>query len=340
MKKSILLITLLIFLVSCTPSHQTDQYTGSRGVEFDFSSNMPPNNVLVGDRVYFGFDIVNRGAHSLEGGKQGVIMLDFNPIYFDSDSDQITVPFHDETNRRYESFNVRGKDPGYTAGERTMVNLGFARANIPGTRESVSTELNANICYPYRTFLSDVVCIDTNVFDQVSDPLCRSRVKGYSSQGAPVAITRVSPTMMPIEIIDEETETTVSVVDEDGQFWGLERETVSTQHVILKPAFEIQIRNVGGGTPFYSEDRTIEQTCLRSDDSRRVNQVRIFADMDGLELECTPQFVDLNDGVTRCELPDDDLFATPSSYQAVLNLELEYYYLDSESKRINIQRVG
>ncbi len=337
------MIMILGFLViaGCEPSHQTSQYVGTRGVDFDFSTNMPPDQVYVNDVVYFGFDVFNRGAHGLVGGKQGVLTLDYNPLYFEIEGTQPDIfSLTDQSNRLYTTFNVDGRRTSYTQGEKTVVNLGLLRAQLPGTRESVNTALNANICYPYRTFLSDVVCIDTNVFEDVTDPLCRSTPKTYTGgQGAPISVSRVNPLMMPIRVIEDETETTVSIVDEHGQFWGVESEVVSTRHVVLKPVFEIHIRNVGGGTPFYSDDRTILDACLRSDETRQLNKVYVEADLQGLELDCTPRIVDLKDGITRCEVRDDDLSATSSSYNAVLNVELEYYYVDSQSKSVSIRRL-
>lgn len=344
MKKIIILLGFVIFLASCNPS-TTDPsfiYRGTEGISIGFGTNTPPETIYEDTRILVGFDVFNRGAYSVIDEEYAVITLRYDNLYFSSDRDPV---FEGDRVRR-TSFNLLGKQPGYPDGDRDFIDLGYLNVNeIQGNRDSVTTRLTANVCYPYKTMLTEIICVDTDVFEGVSDPVCRNRgAHTYSSQGAPIAISKIEPRMVPRGSVRGEQDTFTSVVDpETGQFLGIEEVSSETELFIIQPTFEIEVRNAGRGTVFYeSSDASPGDACIGFESERELNQVKVKATLGSQELDCNPEIINLrNDrGVTRCSIPEEELSATIGSYTQVINVEAEYYYSDHISKTIEIRSIN
>lgn len=343
--KLISLVFVFFFIASCTPDTETtNQYTGTQGVIFDFSQNTPPDRVYTGQEMYVAFDLHNRGAFSLDESYPGLITLSYDEFYFSS-SEGINIG-GEEVKQGY--FIIDGKQTGLPSGGREFSQLGsLTTSDMPGERESATTNLRASICYPYTTFYSDQFCIDTNVFEESEDDVCRSggRRSYGGGQGGPVSVHSVNPTMIPAGI-EPGGETVIrTVIDEAGEFIGYEEGEVETEMFIVQPSFDIEVRNRGGGQAFYygsdsrrAEDVSTEEACMGDD--RDLNRVRIDAYLDNDRLECENDYLRLENGraETRCYLPRNDLYASATSYLSNLNIDLVYFYSETRSKEVEIRR--
>lgn len=305
----LVLISLLV-LTSCGQGRNdpfvTNYFTGSEGLEIQFIGESPPNELYENSEFPVALFVSNDGAFSLEDMYKGVISYTYDPFYL-----TLKPGFAQEGDRE---IHLPGKSYLYPEGGFDTAILPTFKVNpILGQRENPETDLFVNVCYPYKTILTDEICIDTSsVLQDQREKVCRSEIKSYSNQGAPVAITEIRP---------------------EFQISGIN----------IKPIFLIKIRNVGAGSvmaPVSESD--IPRACevqKEAEQKRNWNKVNIVASLSGEPLTCTPETIQLFDerGVTRCQLESGG-FATSLTYFTNLMVELDYVYSSSISKTISIVR--
>lgn len=344
------LVFMTLLLNSCSTGESSllvgSDYSGTKGVEFSFSAEQPPNELIPNRAFLVGFNIANHGAFDLRDGDKALLSLSYNNLYFDSPEDMsgsenlIDVFFsNSQSEGLVTSFTIPGVSPLNPDGGRDYILLGSLTPSLPSQRSVVDTELRASVCYPYVTKFSDTVCIDQSMFNSDSSrEVCMSSVRNYRSQGAPVAVTKIDPIMTPIDIVSDEVETSVATYDEDGVFSGVEREVVDTSYFRIQPGFEVHIEKVGDGTIFYA-NKLPENACSENDD-RQINVVRIFANLNIDGLECDQEYIRLTNGKgsTRCFLPESLTPASNSNYIENLNIDLDYYHVIDETKSVRISR--
>jgi hypothetical protein len=327
MKKYLLIMLLII--AGCSSGGEftnVNYFTGGQGVVTEFAQNTPPRNVYEDTPFLLGANIHNRGATNTNGK----IIFEYDSFYFTG------------SGRVESTFSLVGKQPDYPRGQVDFSSGPELKVrNIEGLRQAAQTRISASVCYPYRTHLTDFFCIDTDVFGTQQNILCRSRAShGYSSQGAPIAITNIVPTVIPRGFVEGNTIVTASsTVDESGILRRLDQNTENTRLLALQPSFEITIKNIGQGMVFQTNSGL--DACEASS-LRELGRVTVRANLsNNIALNCNPNPVILRDGTatTRCTVPDDDLITTSSSYQEVLSVYLDYYYLDQTSTEVTINRV-
>ena len=184
-------------------------YTGTEGVAIEFMPNIPPKKIYEDQSFTVVVKLHNRGAYSLNGTNNynfGVVQLDYDPLYFT------------EIQRSTE-FVLMGKSMDYPKGDILLQEVSFMTANkILGTRVAPKSKITASVCYPYETTLSKEVCIDQDFLKIQKNPVCTNPgIYSLSSQGAPIAITKIEADMLPM----------------GGD--------------IVQPVFRITLKNVGKG---------------------------------------------------------------------------------------------
>jgi len=188
----------------------------------------------------------------------------------------------------------------------------------------------ATVCYPYFTKASPTVCIDPFPFEHREEKVCEIGSVTLSSQGAPIAVTKV------------------------------EQEAATG-----KIQFKIHIKNVGDGDVIWNKEGLDELTPLlnrcsplgggilnRKDFDRVQVESVIIGNVDMLkENRCSP-FTDGTAGTTNivklfngegfviCTLNVRDLGSIQSAYTSPLNIELRYAYRSSISKKIKISKLS
>lgn len=211
MKKIILILVLCIFLLSCkpqTPSSTTPRYTeyktGTQGLEINFIKGQPPEEIWEDSEIIVGLEIQNKGAYPIEEGR---LNLQYNNEYYA----MIDFP---STIRPLE-----GKSQFYPEGEFYIDSYaGKNSKKLPLGKEEYETIFTIRACYPYKTEASLDICLNPSEFDyiNINKQVCRAnKVFTLSSQGAPLVITKIEESIIPIDEIEYKVQFIIDIVNRD-----------------------------------------------------------------------------------------------------------------------------
>lgn len=285
----------MLLLTSCsylgtgsTRARPITFHVGTQGMVLAFLSGSPPDRLYEGDPLTLVVQYSNKGAYSVSGGM--LYVSGYDRAYIPLVPDQ--APFNAEGKSLYNPEGLMSYTAEFTAGAVT------APANV----DIFPQTFKVTACYNYRTEAAADVCIDPDPLRiQPQDKVCVLHDVSMSSQGAPVAVTRV---------------------EEDAARGRVQ--------------FKIAISNVGGGTVIMNEAIPRCMTDLRRDE---VDKVKISAYLSNMPLTCQPSEVRLlnNKGVAFCyiNLVDQSMEA----YTTTLNINLDYAYRNSIAKRVDILKL-
>ena len=289
---------------------------GTDGLTLKFFEGAPPESLLanVGSnqktKVNIGIMIENRGVQDLNCNEQecGYFRIDGGKYI------ELDKTFKNGTLKQaLESSNVNSVIPGKIwsgSGGRVAIET---QANLTGPGKTTRSTIFANVCYPYKTSLSTPICVETAHYS-VENRVCDLRALSFSSQGAPVAITR----------IDQD-----SVIDGDE----------------VKPRLGIHVRNVGSGFVIGKEDEELKGACTAKGDSTEIiGKITVeSASLSGKEFDCVNKEVFLHGGVGffYCVLKvlEGEGFGRNAANNLVspFSITLAYGYRNAESKTVNIE---
>ncbi len=329
-KAKLIIPLLLVSLLACTPQQEGPNPAkfnkGTEGINIEFVENSPPNKVYEDTSFPMMVQIHNRGAKDIpftteiDGetveSQPASISMNFDNFYIDYAGDLT----REEVQSSLQNLKIRGKSEIVPNGEVRNVKLGNLQAQkIVGNRESPETQLYASICYPYETKLSTDLCMDANTqSENVREQVCQATDLAFSrGQGAPVSITKVEVDMVPLGSM-------------------------------TRPSLTIHIENTGPGNVLKSltGESDLEEACALQSEPSNLNTINVEADIAGVELECEPDPVRLagQKNSFHCIVPEEDLetdrnlFSRQDNFVTTLNIQLLYYYTNSVSKKIEIQR--
>ncbi len=320
--KKIILIALIAFIFSsCTliPSKKsaidTDIRTGTDGLVMNFVQGTPPTSVYEsGQGGYegifeFSATLANKGASDI---KQGYLMLAYEEDYVElAPNGGWTVDDLFSTQEKTTSFVLNGKSIQNPAGEQKMFTNKLKTKMLDELSEKHDSLLQIISCYDYSTVQSAAVCIDTNPYETGGVKPCTVKDLTFTSQGAPVAITKIESAMLP----------------SGGN--------------TVKPEFKIYIKNKGSGEVINKEK--IGLACspkITPEDKKDLwNIVDITLSLGGEEngqFECTPIPMKLksDEDYVRCVYTSSIMSAV--AYQTTLVINLTYGYTQTISKSISI----
>jgi len=277
----------------------TNYRVGTQGLEMRFLSNAPSSIVYAEDESFpVSIEVVNRGVYP--GENDGSISADIHFVGFDKDIignlDVESIEFDEEESKtRYNpegGYNIMSVDADVDFSL-------FEDSKI----DTYDAKLMAVICYPYKTFLAEEVCIDPNPNRNIRDNTCTPGTTGSGSQGAPIAITSV--------------------------------ESISQRG---KSRFIITLSNVGGGNVIRTNaiDACVDSDLEYSDfDKIEIIDAQLS---NGISLDCTPQDdITLVNGYATIVCKADGLDETMPAFKTLLQMELDYGYKKSISKTIQIR---
>ena len=353
MKKTIIaiIIMLTILVAGCTRTDNTQPinvYTGTEGVTIKFLQNTPQKSLYENSETLVIAEIWNKGAYSLNGstGNYVTLNLNFDKLYFSGNIIE-GFPLFEPSQTVWRT--VQGKSQGMPYGERKLVQLASLKINsIPGTRESPKTIIDASVCYPYKTIISQMICIDSDIYGIDKSPVCRNRgTYTYSGQGAPVVISRIEADMIPAGIIGGSAAGSNPIIGPGGILEGIEQGNIDTESVLLKPSFNIVLRNAGQGLVFSNDDfRFTSDLCSITDrifERDDLNRIRVIAYLGDTELKCRPSNIVTmrnNEGSVRCEVEEEAISIVNRNYETLLTVEAQYYYRSIVSTEITINRAS
>lgn len=284
-------------------------FVGTEGLSLEFLDQAPPDTVFEGSEFDVQTIIHNKGAYDVinqENVQVEIVTDSANTIQL------VTQGLEDFYLNDLGYVQLHGKSYFYPEGEQDFFALNRYRArDIIGNFERNSINFYVTMCYPYRTYFSDEICIDTNANKMdVRTQVCTSENKDYSKgQGAPVEITAVESNMVP-------------------------------KGAYIEPQFVIHIAHSENGiVSFYNSSNHAQNTC---DDigSEQVNKMELTAILGNNSLECFPNPVFFRDGEAKveCRLQGSRVLATAANYYTNLNIELKYLYTQTFDRKISVRR--
>jgi len=324
------LLLLLLFFSSCAgmiPKPGAVSYqTGTSGLDIKFLDQSPQSELYEGSSFIVGFMIENNGAFDVSQGNYAILSIGFDPFYVDasgvSAGGSRTGGAQTATNSvLFSGIQLNGKSEFYPAGQYSFLTFsGFKTREVIGQMEMPRTQILASLCYPYQTFFSGTVCVDLSIAGQsMRQEVCYEKDFQLSGQGAPVAITAINVENQPTS----DTGTQVAV----------------------KPVYTIHVQNKGQGSVLSPVvgSANLERVCSLQDLTRQdFNTINIEATLSNIRLTCNPSTIKLynNEGITRCEVNDESLFAGNHNFETTLTVKLSYVYQTSVSKSIAIRRLN
>lgn len=270
------------------------------GVGWDTTKFLSDLDITFGDRsgdggTHFGFNF-NNPSVDVDYYNHGRLLIGY--------SSGLDIDF-----RNGVEYILPADDYNYPGGAQEYKTFNAHIKEWPlGLDETTQPFLITN-CYLYTTFASPNVCIDPDPYSETRKVCTPGTVSFSSTQGAPVAITRIK---------QENTKT--------------------------KALFEIQISNVGSGRIFdlgyfsgcnpYNTHRVTEKNL----DVVYIGDIRIGKD----RLDCNIQNrrIKLQNGrgTITCTY-DYRYIASKSAYQTPLVVELWYGYSETTERSVKIKRV-
>lgn len=207
-------------------------------------------------------------------------------------------------------FSLKGKSISLPTGDQLIKIIKAKTKKIDEQSEKHESTILANVCYQYQTKKDITICIDTDIHNlKKMQKVCLIKDITLTPQGAPVAITKIESEMLPAE--------------DDN---------------LIKPAFKIQIKNVGNGEVI-DKDKISDVCSSEPLEHKELNIVDIKVMLSNEELECKPEPLKLkaNEDEVRCIL-EKGIPKDRATYTSPLTIELDYGYTYSISTKVVIRK--
>ena len=311
-KLALVLLALMLVLAACGSSRnrngegisERNYRTGSEGLQLAFLQNNPPDKVFSGSEMDVLVEVRNVGAYPDTDSFDGKLEI------YGFDRKAFVRGGWDGSN--FLGRTLQGRSQFSPTGVREVKQFHVDEVTTLFGAEFYEPMLVAAACYKYRTIAEPLVCIDPEpftVFDEnkVCTIPANGRSYGLGTQGAPVAVTKVT-------------------------------EEVSSKNI----HFGIYIQNVGKGKVV---DENVRNDCPLSLDFNDVDRVLVRAQLPwDAAPRCQPRG-DSADPVRLDESGNGYIYcsftkpATKSAFETVLQVQLDYRYLDSIQKKIRIVNI-
>ena len=275
-----------------------DIYTGTKGVELNFVKDLPPSKIYDTSALTLITELRNLGTSDVSG------RCFLHLSGFDDRIVQILTKT--KPCGQLDGKGILNPEGGFDTQEFTT-----DRIYLPEGTDSYKPKFVITTCYDYETIANPLVCIDPNLYSiQPVEQACQVKdVLMSGGQGAPVSVTRVDVDMMKNKIL-----------------------------------FKIHIANQGRGQVLRTGIGLTgygPNSCPFNLEYNDLNIVDYSVDMRGGSLiKCAPEM----DG-PRVRLVDNKatVFCTFSisgeyAFTTPLNIRLNYGYMDSISKEVEILR--
>jgi hypothetical protein len=309
-------VMLCMLLVACggsqTQTKERPLYEGKTGIVASF----PETNKLQfyeGDSFSVAIRVENDGATDVTAQNPGWISVLFDPASFHllfaktSLKNQPTTPGH-------YAFALEGRNVNAPVGAIDFFDFTFSANNLQGNRDDAQSTLTFEVCYPYNTTFIQNICVDRDVFEQTATDVCIASAVTGTSQGAPIAVTRVEQSFL-----------------RDG--------------TKVIPRFKVTIQNLQNGYTLWNEKESSESVCGQSGfNSNEFGRVKVTALMANQPLKCGTESVpdvarfDHNTAEIICRL--DSGVEAGASYETPLIVKLQYFYISTLTAHVEVENVG
>lgn len=212
------LVLLLLFIAGCGGSstvYVPEVYEGQDGIVIEFVDS-PPETVLEKQEFPLNLEVHNKGAHDITNGIISLIVED----------DYVDILGWDgiiSTTTKMSSFSLEGRSSYNIEGDKLFGTIMFQAKTLEEMTETHTVFLGVNVCYDYKTYFSDEVCIDADIYNTKNfEKTCEAKdLSSGGGQGAPVGVTHVETIMY-------------------------------TKSGNLQPRFKVTITNLGDGEAYVS----------------------------------------------------------------------------------------
>ncbi|MFW6383026.1 MAG: hypothetical protein ACOCZQ_00115 [Nanoarchaeota archaeon] len=294
-KKILLLTVLLLLTASCLQQPFGEREAdGTEGVEINFMQNHPPSRIYENNPLEVVLELRNMGVFDEPEGKITLHGYDSSVISFQGEYDEQNYIETDlpSISARTQSFSGGGYETlGFEAVESgVQVDRGGKHP----------TNLIASVCYLYRTTSSPSICI-VPPHARAEDTSCTPKRVTMESQGAPIAITEVTP-----EVISDRLEITAVV------------------------------ENKGDGEVIAPKESSYEK-CPFNLEEKDFDVVQVNMSIGRLPPpECDDNMVNLRNGrgIIRCVFETDGV--DTSGYTTQVNIKADYLYKEQATRNIEI----
>jgi len=287
-----------------TAKQSVDYHTGTDGILLNFLKDAPPKETYEGGEFDVQMYMENVGAFDIVGDYAiEWILFEDNSIVSKPELQSAISGSYIE---KGQVIMLNGKSYVYPEGEGDFFAFDRFKANvIPGNFQEKEAKFYLSVCYPYRTYFSDEICIDTDIDGTDARPqVCHRKDTSYSrGQGAPIAITAVESLMVP-------------------------------RGIYVQPQFIIHVEHKGEGLiSYYNETVYASGGCGPIDkriNESVVNKLHLEVSLGNDTLTCLPTIPFFIDGEMKieCILSEDKIYGMSSNYFTNLNVELHYLYAE------------
>ncbi len=299
----IFLILFTLFMTSCdfNSGGLGNYYVGKDGLILEFVQGAPPTRVYSGERFEVHTTLKNVGAYNINGTERAKLTIGYDPFTF------LSSEKYNEN--LYQT--LYGKNSDNPAGDwNEFVLERFYANNLFGNFERRPSNIYVKLCYPYQTTFVEEVCMDMS-FDQenLREQVCEAKaLKFNDGQGAPVAVTKITPRMVPFDSY-------------------------------IQPEYEIEVTNLGEGIVFEPLMK-FEGNYEVCHENAALNVIDLKAELMGEEMECIPENITLIDGVgtASCRFKSNTILKTSSNFYSSLHIYLNYNYESTYVKEMEVTR--
>jgi hypothetical protein len=280
---------------------ETDVYSGTEGLRMRWLDNSPPADIPENQAFPMGVELSNEGAHDIV---DGYLTLIYEQDYIDIERWEGLSTMSENT----AYINLQGRSKLVSVGDRDTAIIYMESGELEAMTETHTVFTSLTACYEYMTYFGESVCIDAEQYTTKDiEKTCEVQPLSFSGQGAPVAVTRVEPTMY----------------FDSGR---------------INPRFKITVANVGDGEVIHPQ-RTADACSAGGLTKDDLNHVVIHAKLAENDLRCVPDPVILRDGVgtSMCEVGSG--LEPSGTYSSLLTVELEYGYTTTISGTTEIRKI-
>ncbi len=298
-------------------------FKGSDGLVMSFFDDAPPDNLIPDSEFKIAVLLENKGAADIACDKTPG-SCGYYLAFAKEPISGVTTPLGKppsgelkdallEDDAVKEQYTILGKE-SYLSGGRAAME--FSDKVATDAKSTTTAAVTFMACYPYKTSLSASVCVQTAHYTvPEKSRVCELKTLSFSSQGAPVAVTKI------------------------------EQESIPTSGYV-KPRFKIYISEVGRGTVIAKDTESLKKACTKKATNLKeiIGKVTIEeATISGKQLNCEKKTITLTGtpkkDFVECSPTESDIFKAGASNNIVtpLKIVLGYGYQSAISKEIKIE---
>lgn len=333
MNRAFFLFLLILAVSACAPQQGVNRplYSGSDGVKISF----PSSNALKqyqNDTFTVAVRLENDGAFDVLPNNPGFITATFDPAIIALKGFRVSSAIGDEktitaatkaagcdpesgASSACSAFAVRGRTQYLSVGEIAFAEFTFTAKPLADSRQSATTPLSIQACYPYTTTFIANVCVDRDLSTTNPSAPCDSTPISVQPQGAPIAVTSVVP-----------------------------RYTRTGDGVTAR--YEITLRNLKSGLIIAPGPLSKDACNLENLKRAEYGVALLAANLSTIPLDCgftnehTVRFT-RNEAIVVCSYTGKQLPGTllgGANYEAPLIITAQYYYIDRITSQLEVTR--